>query len=169
MSPNQNANYWIAKLGLKPHPEGGYFKETYRSKEGISRQCLPERYSGERVFCTGIYFLIKSGEPSCFHRIKSDEIWHFYHGSPLVIHQIASNGEYSSIKMGSNPVERENFQVVVPFNHWFSAEVSHMGCFSLIGCTVSPGFDFMDFEMGDKKRLSHQFPRHEEIIARLAK
>lgn len=160
------AEYWISTLKLQAHPEGGYFSEVYRSPEVIQQKSLPYRFSGSRSFATSIYFLLKSGECSKFHRIQSDEIWHFYKGQPISIHVISPDGEYSVLKLGSNPEKGESLQHVVPAGYWFGAEVASEDGFALVGCSVSPGFDFEDFELADET-LAGKFPMHSEIINRL--
>lgn len=161
--------YYIQHLDLKPHPEGGYYKETYRSAEGISAEALPTRFGGERSFSTAIFYLLQRGDYSAFHRIKSDECWHFYAGETLLIHVIENNGNYSCIKLGANPDNGEVFQSVVPATAWFAAEPANHAHFSLVGCTVSPGFDFLDFEMADQRTLSALFPAHNDIIKHLCR
>jgi uncharacterized protein len=158
------AEYWIEKLNLQKHPEGGYFSETYRNNESIKKEHLPERYNGDKCFSTLIYYLLKENDLSHFHRLKSDEIWHFYSGSPLIVHLIDENGNYKSVLLGSNIETGEMFQFVIPRNTWFGAEVKDKSSFSLIGCTVSPGFDFDDFELGKKRDLSDKYPRYINII-----
>ena len=108
-----NANYWIKKLGLKRHPEGGYFKETYRSSEVILKQALPARFNGDRVFSTCIYFLLDKKEFSAFHAIQQDEVWHFYEGSSLTVHIIDQKGEYTTKKLGRDIKNGDSFQTVV--------------------------------------------------------
>ena len=164
-----NASDYIARLQLQSHPEGGFFKETYRSAERVSSESLPARFRGERNFSTAIYYLLRKGEHSLFHRIKSDECWHFYAGETLLIHVIEPGGEYNCIKLGSNILLGETFQYVVPAKAWFAAEPSTETDFSLCGCTVAPGFDFADFELADKEELLRAFPQHKEIISRLSK
>jgi predicted cupin superfamily sugar epimerase len=159
----------IARLDLERHPEGGWFRETYRASEMISGQSLPARFSGDRASSTAIYFLLAKDEISAFHRIKSDELWHFYGGATLTVHTIASNGEYQQLKLGRDLDNGEFFQATVLAGVWFGAEVSGDGDYSLVGCTVAPGFDFSDFEMGDRAKLLADFPAHEEIIARLTR
>lgn len=149
------------------HPEGGYFREIYRSPEIIPAGVLPKRFPGERNFSTAIYYLLRSGEYSSFHRIKSDEIWHFYDGSPLILHVIAPEGKYKKIVLGRN-AGREVLQYAVPSGHWFAAEVKNKKTFSLMGCTVSPGFDFNDFEMGKQHELLHAFPKMQKLIKRFS-
>ena len=160
----QTAQHWIEKLGLEKHPEGGYFKEVYRAVEIIPKHGLHERYSGERNHATSIYFLLTSNEFSAFHRIKSDEIWHFYAGSYITIHMIDENGKYSALKLGSNPENGEVFQYTIPHGTWFAASVDEPDSFALVGCTVAPGFHYDDFELGEKEELIKLFPKHERVI-----
>lgn len=172
-----NPKYWIEKLELVQHPEGGWYREVYKSEEIIKKEHLPERFSGDRRFSTSIYFLLKSGDPStssgqgfsAFHRIRSDEIWHFYKGSAITIHVIDAEGNYSSVKLGKNFDKGEVFQFTVPRSTWFAAEVNKRDSFALVGCTVSPGFHFDDFELGEREELLSMFPQHKEIITGFTK
>ena len=159
----------ISKLELTPHPEGGYFKETYRSTGIIPQNILDGDFSGGRNYSTGIYFLLTAGNFSAFHRIKQDEMWHFYEGDPLVVHMIFPDGAYQFQKIGLNFENGELPQFVVPKGIWFASEVVDGGQFSLVGCTVSPGFDFEDFELVDRKELANQYPECSEIIERLTR
>lgn len=165
--PAHNSACLIEALGLQRHPEGGWFAETYRSKESIAAEALPSRFGGSRSCCTAIHFLLEEGDFSALHRIKSDEIWHFYVGAPLVVQVITPGGEHRQILLGSDPTGGEHFQAVVPAGCWFGAETR--GRFSLVGCTVAPGFDFADFEMASRHGLTGQFPLHEALIARLTR
>ena len=160
----RNAEYWIKKLGLKRHPEGGYFKETYRSHEVILKHALPARFSSDRVFSTCIYFLLNKTDFSAFHAIQQDEVWHFYEGSSLTIHIIDPKGEYTAARLGRNVENGESFQAAVPAGCWFAAAVNNTEAYALVGCTVAPGFDFADFEMADRNRLVTLYPEHREII-----
>ena len=164
---NTKAEEIISILKLKSHPEGGYFKETYRSQTEIPNSCLPETYTGRRNFSTSIYFLLTSEMFSAFHRIKQDEIWHFYDGSPLKLHIISNSGKYSCHHIGNDIFNNEIPQLTVFGGNWFAAEVIQKNSYSLIGCTVSPGFDFDDFELKAKKELVELFPEHKSIISRL--
>jgi len=164
-----NSQYWIEKLSLEPHPEGGYFKEMYRSDDQIPSSALPARYQGDRCFGTSIYFLLEGDNFSAFHRIQSDEGWHFYAGNPVRIYTLTSNGIRIDIDMGSDPDKGQHLQYVIPFGYWFAAEVVEPGGFSLVGCTVNPGFDFNDFELAKRSELINMFPQHEEIITRLTR
>lgn len=164
-----NAEYWIKKLELEKHPEGGWFKEVYRADEIHKHEHLPERFTGERHHSTSIYFLLTSDTFSAFHRIKSDELWHFYTGSPVIVFMIDENGNYSEIKLGSNHEAGEVFQCVIPYGVWFGAKVNQANSFSLVGCTVAPGFHFDDFELAKRDELVKQFPQHEKIIERMTR
>ncbi|MCG8582572.1 MAG: cupin domain-containing protein [Bacteroidales bacterium] len=157
----------IRALDLSPHPEGGYFKETYRSVGEIKESSLCGDYKGSRNYSTCIYFLLTSDNFSAFHRIKQDEIWHFYDGSPIRLHVITPEGYYSNHIIGRNIMECEIPQFVVTGGCWFAAEVVDMNAHSLVGCTVSPGFSFEDFELKPRKELVSLFPQLEEVIARL--
>ncbi len=117
-----NANYFINRLQLQTHPEGGFFREIYRSGEKIASEGLPKRFEGDRNFSTAIYYLLRQGEHSLFHRIKSDECWHFYAGETLLIHIIEPGGKYYCIKLGSNIYPGRNFSVCSTCHAWFAAE-----------------------------------------------
>ncbi|RCS27629.1 cupin domain-containing protein [Polaribacter sp. WD7] len=157
----------IHNFGLQEHPEGGYYKEVYRSKEKISSSHLGNQFVGDRNYCTSIYFLLTSDKYSAFHKINQDEIWHFYSGTALKLHLIAPNGKYSFVIIGSNFKNHEVFQYTVPAQYYFAAEVLQQNSFSFVGCTVSPGFDFRDFILPSYDELSNQFPQHSKIIKSL--
>jgi predicted cupin superfamily sugar epimerase len=162
----QTAEYWIEKLSLEKHPEGGWFRQVYRADEMIKKEHLPRRYSGARHHATSIYFLITGSEFSAFHRISSDETWHFYEGSTVTVHIINSDGKYSTVKLGNDFEKGEAFQYTIEHGWWFGAETES---FALIGCTVSPGFDYEDFELGNRERLAKMFPEHREVIRKLTR
>jgi uncharacterized protein len=161
-----SAEYWIKHLQLFPHPEGGYYKETYRSKEVVVQMALPERFSGVRNFSTAIYFLLRSTDRSLFHRIKSDELWHFYAGGSLTIY-VLNDGGLTTYLLGSDVAHGQSLQVVIPANSWFGATVNEPESYVLSGCTVSPGFDFNDFELGSRDALLQQYPQHQALIRAL--
>lgn len=161
------AKYYIEKLELVPHPEGGFFKEVYRADETITKESLPERYDGNRAYSTSIYFLLEGEQVSCLHRLKSDEVWNFYDGSSAKIYIIKPDGELEIKKIGNRLNEDESFQVVIKKNCWFGAELEDKSSFILTGCFVSPGFDFSDFEMGERGTLIKLYPQHSEFIKRL--
>ncbi len=161
------ADEWIARLRLERHPEGGWFRETYRSPESIATAALPSRFAIAHPVSTAIYFLLRGSEFSALHRLKADETWHFYDGSPLTLHVIAPDGTLSRLTLGrSNAV---CFQAVVPAGHWFGATVDDASpeSFALVGCTVAPGFIFDDFELADRAELVAQYPQHRVLIERL--
>lgn len=154
---------------MLPHPEGGYYKETYRSSELITRTTLPLRFVGDRSFSTAIYFLLEKGNFSGFHKIKSDECWHFYAGQTLLIHVLHCNGAVQLIQLGSDIHNDEVFQAMVPAGCWFASEPAANSEFSFVGCTVAPGFDFADFELAKVEELVNDFPQHETFIKRLCR
>ena len=164
---NKSADFYIEHLKLEKHPEGGYFSEVYRSDEIIKNEALPERYTGNRVFSTSIYFLLKNDQVSSFHRIKSDEIWHLYEGGSLTIYVIDENGNLNKNILGRDIEKGETFQFTLPKNCWFGAELNDKTGFALIGCTVSPGFDFKDFELGQRDFLLNTYPQYSDIIEKL--
>jgi predicted cupin superfamily sugar epimerase len=162
-----SAEYWIKLLQLQRHPEGGFFKETYRSGGHIEKESLPPWFSGKRNFCTAIYFLLCSGECSLFHRIKSDELWNFYIGSPLTIYVLSDR--LKTYTLGAGIEKGESFQLVIPANVWFGAKVNARDTFTLAGCTVAPGFDFEDFELAHRDVLLKEYPNEKEIVELLTK
>jgi predicted cupin superfamily sugar epimerase len=159
-------SYFITKLGLEEHPEGGYFKELYRNSHLIGDSEWPLAFEGKRSLSTTIYYLLKSGQVSKFHRLKFDEIWFYHYGSPLVIHMIDEQGNLNHVRLGLNMESGESPQVLVPANRIFGAEVIEKDSFSLVSCMVSPGFDYRDFEILTGNDLTAQFPQHRDIIIR---
>jgi uncharacterized protein len=166
---HESAKYWIDRLDLKPHPEGGFFRQTYRSGLMIAEGALPEGFRGERPASTAIYFLLDEQNFSAFHRLRSDEMWHFYAGSPLAVHVIDGSGDRSTILLGDNTESGQNFQAVVRAGSWFASHVADWKSWALVGCTVAPGFDFADFEMARRDGLVKKYPQHLEIIKRLTR
>lgn len=162
---NSRINDLVETLNLEPHPEGGYYTEVYRS-EGII-ETEEDDFPDGRHFSTSIYYLLKSEDQSYFHRIKSDEVWHHYEGSSLTIHLISRSGSYREIHLGKNLRKGQKPQQIVPSGYWFGVTVDEPDSYSLCGCTVSPGFDFDDFEMADRETLLRKFPDHKEIITKL--
>ena len=169
MSNNLTAKKLINQFQLLPHPEGGYYKENYKSNEQVTATALPERFDEDRSFSTAIYFLLEAGNFSAFHRIKSDECWHFYAGGRLLIYVITADGDLEIIKLGSDIDAGELFQYVVPAGCWFASESAPGIDFSFVGCTVSPGFDFKDFEMAQANSLTQLYPKFEKEIKRLCR
>jgi uncharacterized protein len=152
----------ISKLGLKQHPEGGFFAETFRSEYLVELR-EDKRF---RSLCTIIYYLLPGDQFSSFHSIRSDEIWHFYLGSSVTLHVIKEDGKLNEIRLGTNVQKEELLQVVINANSWFAASVNDTSSFSLMGCTVSPGFDFGDWTLANRKELSTKYPQHEQIISK---
>lgn len=166
----QDVQQLISRLGLLPHPEGGYYRETHRSAQRVTTA------TGERSASTAIYYLLRAGEHSAWHRIDSDELWHFYAGWPLDIHILDRAGILSTRLLG-NPLTHPGsaFQVRVPAGQWFAAELSRTGPdagradqFALAGCTVAPGFEFSRFELADTQALCRQYPQHAALWERLS-
>jgi predicted cupin superfamily sugar epimerase len=164
-----NATTWIAALQLKPHPEGGYYRETYRAAEGVAREHLPARFNGDRAFSTAIYFLLSGTDFSAFHRIKQDEVWHFYDGSSITLHIIDLAGDYFALRVGRDLQAGEVPQAVARAGCLFGATVNDPSSYALMGCTVAPGFDFADFEMPSKAELAALYPQHKAVIERLSR
>ena len=163
------AQAWIDGLQLRRHPEGGWFRETYRSDEVLSQVALPHRFGGERAFSTAIYFLLEREDFSALHRIKQDEIFHFYDGSALTLHVIDPTGHYATVKLGRDLAAGELPQAVMAAGSFFGATVNDPRSYSLVGCTVAPGFDFADFSMPSREELCNQFPQHRQIVERLTR
>lgn len=162
----KTAKYWIKELNLDKHPEGGWFKEIYRSEEMATKDALSKGFSGARNFSTSIYYLLEGNNFSSFHRIKSDEIWHYYDGESAIEILSIHNGKLVKQYCGNEPERGQELQVVVPKNTWFAARLSNRKGFALVGCTVSPGFHFDDFEMATEA-LSTEFPELETEIGEL--
>ncbi len=159
----------VAELGLQPHPEGGYFRETYRSNLTLPAPWEEEHPASQRSLSTAILFLITAGNFSAFHRIRSDECWHFYTGQSLLVHQISPDGIYTRVELGNRVPEHRVFQHVVPAGYWFASEVAANSGYALVGCTVSPGFDFRDFELAEREKLIQQYPDQSMLIERLTR
>ncbi len=163
------AQQFIQQFDLQPHPEGGWYRQTYKSKDLIAASALPERFQGDRVFSTAIFFLLEKGNFSAFHRIKSDECWHFYAGDPLEVFIIQPNGSLDIITMGNDIEKGYTFQYIVPANCWFASRPATGSAYCFVGCTVAPGFEFDDFELADPGQLIVEFPQHTEMILQLCR
>jgi predicted cupin superfamily sugar epimerase len=164
-----SAAYWIKKLELSRHIEGGSFREVYRSAMQVPRKSLPILFQGQRNISTSIYFLLESGQFSAFHRIASDELWHFYFGDPLLIYEINHSGILTTHRLGPDAEKGEVFQTVVQAGSWFASVPAEDSAYSLVGCTVSPGFDFADFELAEREILTRRYPRYAELITALTR
>lgn len=160
----------ISSLKLEKHPEeGGWFRETYRSAEKFGGGSLPSRYQGDRAYSTHMYYLISADHFSGLHLVKSDEVYHFYLGDPALLCLIAPDGTARETVLGSNISAGETLQCLVPFGHWQAVHLKPGGQWALLGCTVSPGFEYIDFEDGNRQSLLAQFPQHKELITKLTK
>jgi predicted cupin superfamily sugar epimerase len=158
----------VRRLDLKPHPEGGFFSETYRSAERVMRDKDGEGSTETRSASTAIYYLLTDGAHSAWHRIKSDEVWHFYAGEPLHVHVLDETGALVTHKLGNALTHAGAvFQAVVPAGLWFAAECADPATFALVGCTVAPGFEFSEFELADVDALKARHPQHAALIERL--
>lgn len=155
----------VEKFNMQKHPEGGYYKETYRS----GSEANFENFEGKRNYATGIYFLVEATNFSAFHKIKSEEMWHFYGGDPLEVIEITLEGKLITTTIGNNIESGEVFQYTVKAGNWFASRVKKGGQFSFVGCTVWPGFDFRDFVLADKISLQNEFPQHKKIIDELTR
>jgi predicted cupin superfamily sugar epimerase len=164
-----DASYWIQQLQLTQHVEGGAFREVYRSELTIPRTVLPLFFQGNRSASTSIYFLLATGQFSAFHRIASDEVWHFYFGDPLLVYEINHNGRLITHLLGTDPEKGESFQTVVRAGSWFASVPAPGSEYALVGCTVAPGFDFADFELADRTALTQQYPEYTELIEKLTR
>ena len=162
-----NAATLVEKYQLEKHPEGGYYKETFKSNVVLPSASLPKDFGGDRVCSTAIYFLLEQGQFSAFHKIKSDECWHFYTGQTLEIFVLFENGHLEIIKLGNDIEHGEVFQYVVPANCWFASRPAAHSTFCFVGCTVAPGFDFKDFELAKKEDLIATYPKYEQQIKEL--
>jgi uncharacterized protein len=172
------AQRWVQRLNLEPHPEGGWYRQTYRAPLTLPQAALPG-YAGDRAASTAIYFLLAGDQFSAFHRLRSDEVWHFYSGSGLVVHVIEPGGKYTELLLGSDAaaqhlqeaeqLQADQFQSVVPAGCWFGSSLRQPNTYALVGCTVAPGFDFADFEMAKREELAARYPQHRNIIARLTR
>lgn len=154
----------IEHFSLLKHPEGGYYREVYRSEKTLNN--LPSPFNGSRNYLTSIYFMLKSEDKSLFHRLSADEIWYFHLGTALKFYLLDPEGNLKTFILGSDFRKGEMLQVIAPANHYMAAEVIEEDSFTFISCAVAPGFDFVDFEMGDKKSMTQDYPSHAEIIDR---
>jgi uncharacterized protein len=161
MTPPPTAAEWIRVLGLVPHPEGGHYRETYRAASTFT----PPGFAEPRALSTAIYFLLQAGEVSALHRLRSDEVWHFHTGSTLLVIELTAAGALLEHRLGLDVESGEQLQVVIPAGSWFGARVAGGAGFTLVGCTVAPGFDFADFELAGRDALEARYGRHRETIA----
>jgi predicted cupin superfamily sugar epimerase len=154
----KNAAFWIDKHQMLPHPEGGFYKETFRSTLKV------EAPWGERNALTSIFYLLENDNYSAFHRIKSDELWYYHAGETLLIHEIKPNGDLTT-----HHLSNENPFVAITANSWFASEVKDQSGYVLVSCSVAPGFDFSDFELANRTHLCSVYPLHKTLINRLSR
>ncbi|MFP4620657.1 MAG: cupin domain-containing protein [Bacteroidales bacterium] len=152
-----SADYWIKQLNLSSHPEGGYYRETYRSQKEIDGRSL----------ATNIFYLLPSGIPSRFHRLKYDEHWYFHYGSPMNLYFFTPEGEFEEYILGNDPDEHQHLSLLVPGGTIFGGEVKEPASFVLVSCNMAPGFHFKDFELFSRDEMIRKYPEHEDMIRRL--
>ena len=170
LSLSSDAAYFINCFDLKPHPEGGYFSQIYKSTNFV-KSTNPDNYGNDiRSAGTSIYYLLNKKDFSAWHRLKSDEIWHYYRGSAVRIHIIDKQSNLKSYVLGDPlKISQAVFQIIVPADTWFAAELLDMDLYCLIGCTVHPGFENVDFELADRELLIQEFPQYESIITQFTR
>ncbi len=160
----------IKLLGLKPlRPEGGCFRETYRSRESIPARNLPARYRGKRAQSTAIYFLLTPHTFSAMHRVRSDEVYHFYAGDPVELLVLPPGKRGAAYVLGNDLTGRQRPQLVIPRGAWQGARLAKGGAWALLGTTVAPGFDYADFELGRRAALARSHPAHAKLITALTR
>jgi uncharacterized protein len=157
----------ITTLDLRPHPEGGWFAEVFRSPDQLPPSALPERYLGSRAYVSSILFLLNEQELSRFHRLQSDELWHFYEGVPLRLHLLHPDGTYTTETLGRDFSRGERCVIPVRRHVWMAAELVTPNGYALAGCTVAPGFAFTDFQLALRRDLLDAYPDQSGIIERL--
>jgi uncharacterized protein len=163
----QDAQYWIGKLSLKEHPEGGFYREVYRSEESIDGIHLKDKRQGSRNLATSIYFLLRSGEKSLFHRLKSDETWYYHYGTAIRLYCIDLQGDLKEVIIGPDNEKHERLQYTIPEGTIFGGLVVGMDTFCLAGCMVAPGFSFEDFQLLSREYMLEKYPKYKDIILRL--
>lgn len=162
---SRTPEYWIDKLGLQRHPEGGWYRELWRSQEPIPVRALPGRYKDNRSLGTSIYYLITHDSPSHFHVLDSDEIWFWHAGDHCTIHELDDDGGYAKRRLGPD----EKLQHHIPHSTYFAAEMESAASYSLFSCVVVPAFSFNGFRMASREELTSRWPNHTELINRLTK
>lgn len=159
----------IKLLNLKPHPEGGYYAETYRSEELIASEALPDRYSGPRSFGTAIYYLLTPETFSAIHRLTTDEIYHFYLGDPVELIRLEPDGSGRSMMLGNDVAGGMQLQAVISRGTWHGSRLFEGGKYALLGTTVAPSFEFVDNEAGRRSDLILAYPSSRDSIIALTR
>jgi len=160
---NQNAAFWIKHLNLQPHPEGGFYKEVYRSDKQVTRASSTEK----KQAITSIYYLLEGTDFSAFHRIASDELWYFHKGAPLLIHAIDSDGNYLAFELSDTA--SGSLSVAIKAGLWFASEIPSKTGFALVSCAVAPGFEFSEFEIANKSQIISLYPQHAALFNKLCR
>ena len=156
----------IKQLGLEPHPERGFYRQTYRASLDVPSST----HGAARAASTAIYFLITASEPETYlHRLKSDEIFHLYDGGPLDILRLFPDGAWDVARLGMDLAAGERPQVVIPAGTWFGTALAAGASHCLVGCTVAPGFDFADFELAEGPDLAARYPEAAARIQRMTR
>jgi uncharacterized protein len=158
----QTSQFWIDRLDLQKHPEGGYYNETFRSDIRIAVEHADG--SKNRAAGTIIYYLLEGDDRSRFHKLQSDEVWFHHAGSPLIIYSIEHDGQLQKQLIGNNPGEGQSLQLSISADTWFAAELLEQDSYSLLSCAVFPGFEFSDFQLASRNSLIKHYPQHAEII-----
>ncbi len=158
----------IQRLDLEPHPEGGFYREIYRSDENLSDPALPNRYEGKRSLQTAIYYLLTSEDTSKIHRLQSDEVFHFYQGDPVHMLLLHPDGRSETTQLGNDIINGQRPQRIIPRGTWFGLYLEPDADYALMGTTVAPGFDFDDFELGNPRSLIDKYPENTELIRALS-
>ena len=153
----------IRALRLAAHPEGGWFREVYRSPERVGRDGLPERFSGSRSLATSILYLLAAGERSHFHRLRADEVWCHHAGGAVHLHLLGHGGARTLVVGADTP------QAIVPHGSWFAAEPEPGAAFALVGCFVTPGFEYGDFELAERGALLAEFPDQRSLVTKFTR
>ncbi|MBM4158449.1 MAG: cupin domain-containing protein [Ignavibacteria bacterium] len=161
---HKRAQFLIRKLKLIKHPEGGYYSEVHRSAEIILPECLPRRYKTKRNYITSIFYMLEGTDYSAFHFLKTDELWHFYEGFPVTIYIINKDGKLTKIILGNNLYKGEKHFYVTQRGTWYALALNNPESYALLGCTLSPGFEYEDMKFGKKTDLIKKFPRHKLLI-----
>lgn len=159
------AAYWIERLQLQQHVEGGWYCEVYKAAQTINLTGNKQ----EKSAATHIYFLLQQQEFSALHRIASDELWHFYAGTALTVYEITVEGELIVHVLGNDPAKNEQHFCVIKAGSWFGAKTTGEGDYALVGCTVAPGFDFADFELAERAALLNLYPQYVQVIEMLTR
>ncbi|MFB6231543.1 MAG: cupin domain-containing protein [Salinibacter sp.] len=169
MQVPDTADAWIDYLDLERHPEGGYYRETYRTDDSVPASALPDRFDGPRDVAALIYFLLPADSFSALHRIRQDEMWHFYAGAPITLHQVDAEGNHQTQTLGRAVADGQHLHTVVPAGTWFGATVDADDGYGLAGCTTAPAFEFEDFELADPDALIEAYPQHRGVVERLTR